>query len=657
MRRLSLCIILMSLLIFSAMPLTAQDSQPTVPTPFIPVLPSEQQPGGPSSVPTLPVPVTVPEQALPAPEATAEPGAESAPDAAPAQDAAPEALPSLPSSDLCPVQVQQAFTTTNLICENLNSGQACIGNGIIEAAPSSPGENFQFSLPGELTTFNQLDELRLRTLGTENNLWAVVSVRAQLPTTAGGPGATTPMLIFGDVNLADATPEIAVEGGFSSARVLANFGMNVRRQPTETGVIVWQLNPGEEILATGQTPDKRWIRIEIPSFYGGVGWVYAPYLDVTGGADNLPFVTEQSPPPVINAPESTPAQTYKLLSALTNPDCTGTPNSGILLQSPSGFPDAVRLDINGVAVEVNGTIFIQAQSDANLNVLVLEGEALLSSEGGNQRINAGNRGSVPMSANLDPVGAPSISPIDAQALVGLPVELLPRPFNLDGLISSSPAGDTSAPAAPAVAEACTLSAPDADKNLRTGPGTTFDVIGFLPRGSSLEAIGQAQDSFSFVWYQTAQGWLRFDTVQINGPCNALPTVDPASISFSTVPAVPAATETPAPVASLLSSEIGEICDGSPRDLTAVSDGSNLSVRIGGTWTASAGTRISIGTEGGLFRGEFGDYIRITDAAGISLARSGEARALDFTFNEATTFQLDFSAANNDNVSARISCSF
>ena len=63
-------------------------------------------------------------------------------------------------------------------------------------------------------------------------------------------------------------------------------------------------------------------------------------------------------------------------------------------------------------------------------------------------------------------------------------------------------------------------------NLRTGPGTNFDVAGTLAAGQALTATGQAQGTDGFVWWQLESGqWVRSDVVTEDGDCENLPVVE------------------------------------------------------------------------------------------------------------------------------------
>jgi uncharacterized protein YraI len=60
--------------------------------------------------------------------------------------------------------------------------------------------------------------------------------------------------------------------------------INVRGGPNTVDYpIVGRLSPGDTAPALGTSPGREWVQIAYPSAPGGVGWVYAIYISVTGG--------------------------------------------------------------------------------------------------------------------------------------------------------------------------------------------------------------------------------------------------------------------------------------------------------------------------------------------------------------------------------------
>jgi len=78
--------------------------------------------------------------------------------------------------------------------------------------------------------------------------------------------------------------------------------INVRAGPSASGEypIVGVLEQGEKVPALGRSPGGDWIKIVYPTVDGGVAWVYAYLVTVSGG--ELPIVE----PPPTSTPRVTP---------------------------------------------------------------------------------------------------------------------------------------------------------------------------------------------------------------------------------------------------------------------------------------------------------------------------------------------------------------
>ncbi len=88
-------------------------------------------------------------------------------------------------------------------------------------------------------------------------------------------------------------------------------GVNVRGGPnTAFYPIVGHLEPGQTAPALGRTPEGDWIQIAYADAPGGVGWVYAYYVELRGG---VPPVV---PTPLRPLPVATETVSADMLTAL-----------------------------------------------------------------------------------------------------------------------------------------------------------------------------------------------------------------------------------------------------------------------------------------------------------------------------------------------------
>lgn len=503
----------------------------------------------------------------------------------------------------CPIQVASAFSATNLICTNLRLGEACVGNGTVEASEREGVTDFRFSQIGDKAPLTNIGELRLRSVDTTSALWAVVQAQHNIRTSGGLTNLAAKTLIFGDVTMADdgdVAQEVIGSGDGRFATVLAERGIIIRSQPDAGSAAVWQLQAGERVIAIAQSVDKAWLRVRVPSGFGGVGWVYAYYMDVEGGQESLPFAQANAPRPTPIPPPPPPEygtmQAFKLISANTDPSCADTPDSGILMQSPDGMLEEMRIRVNGVKMEFNGTIFLQAQAGRELRVSVLEGTVFFLEGDNRTQVDAPRVGTVAMGSNLEPLGVVQVSQLEATPrLLALPSSLLTR-----------------------------------------------TVAFFLGGGSVAQAPAQEPTPMP--------------ANVVSGFATATPEGEVASVATEATPeAQPTATPTPSVAGSLVSTQHGELCGrAEPLSITQEAPAFGFSADVGGLWTARAGTSATFEVLGGTFQPNLGDFIRLLSVQGI-VAQSGDQQQLSVTFTQDVRFSASFSSKAGDTLIVTVRC--
>jgi|GEM_PF-4710217 len=93
-------------------------------------------------------------------------------------------------------------------------------------------------------------------------------------------------------------------------------------------------------------------------------------------------------------------------------------------------------------------------------------------------------------------------------------------------VASTEAGPdaTATEAATTSAATCTVTAPG-NANLRSGPGTSFNVAASLAAGQTAEADGQTTGADGATWYRlTTDSWVRSDIINAAAECSSVPTV-------------------------------------------------------------------------------------------------------------------------------------
>ena len=68
------------------------------------------------------------------------------------------------------------------------------------------------------------------------------------------------------------------------ATVVYSEPINVRGGPSTVYYpIVGRVSPGDVLPALGVSPGREWVQVAYPSAPGGVGWLYATYVTISGG--------------------------------------------------------------------------------------------------------------------------------------------------------------------------------------------------------------------------------------------------------------------------------------------------------------------------------------------------------------------------------------
>jgi hypothetical protein len=411
---------------------------------------------------------------------------------------------------MCPALVEAAYAAAALECEQVAPGTACYGSRPLTVTALGSGN---FTRPGH--RIGGVQSLESGPMDAASGEWGV----AILNVPANAPDQALTMIVLGAVTLADTS---GADAPVSTVPVRVTFsgGANLRARPAEDAALVAPLVVGQIIPALGRLADDSWLRLFLDD--GRSGWVRVDLVTVTGDLDWLPVVTAASQPP-----ESlySPLQAFDLISAADDAPCSDAPDSGLLLQAAQ----PVNLRVNGVDLEMDGTVYLQAPRELIVNVL--EGTARVASGGETQTTQAGNRIRVRYDAAEQALTTPRPpEPYSYVRLRPLPLNLLPREieepaFNLLGIVT---------PAAPdqplldgiTASHACTVAAVN-EVRLRRGPGRDYPIQGALYAGESARPDARAAGTDGILWWRLTGGvWVRSDVVLAAGTCGDLPLVEP-----------------------------------------------------------------------------------------------------------------------------------
>jgi uncharacterized protein YraI len=142
--------------------------------------------------------------------------------------------------------------------------------------------------------------------------------------------------------------------------------INVRGGPSTVHYpIVGRLFPGDILPALGVSPGREWVQVAYPSAPGGVAWVYAIYVNVSGG-ELLVVEAPSTPTPLVTTtidatlaaafniqPTSSRMPTFTPPPPLTVPQFTEVSTPREALVAPGVFVvSLVLLGVTGLLVSI-----------------------------------------------------------------------------------------------------------------------------------------------------------------------------------------------------------------------------------------------------------------------------------------------------------------
>ena len=142
--------------------------------------------------------------------------------------------------------------------------------------------------------------------------------------------------------------------------------INVRGGPSTVHYpIVGRLFPGDILPALGVSPGREWVQVAYPSAPGGVAWVYAIYVNVSGG-ELLVVEAPSTPTPLVTTtidatlaaafniqPTSSRMPTFTPPPPLTVPQFTEVTTPRDVLVAPGVFVvGLVLLGVTGLLVSI-----------------------------------------------------------------------------------------------------------------------------------------------------------------------------------------------------------------------------------------------------------------------------------------------------------------
>ncbi|MCD4684791.1 MAG: SH3 domain-containing protein, partial [Anaerolineae bacterium] len=228
----------------------------------------------------------------------------------------------------CPDIVARAWESLDDACADGARNTACYGHILLDATPQPFVTDWQFETVGDLANLAEIQSLQLSSMDLTEGLWGVALITLQANIPAALPDQNVSLLMFGDVQIDNASPLLPQVDVYANAAGGANA--NVRARPEADAAVIGVIPRGSFAPANGRLADNSWVRVQLPDA-DQAGWVWVPIIR-TAPEDDLNTLDIVAP----TQPFYGPMQAFYLTAAVDDAACPEAPNSGIF------GPDAGR---------------------------------------------------------------------------------------------------------------------------------------------------------------------------------------------------------------------------------------------------------------------------------------------------------------------------
>ncbi|MGJ3239195.1 MAG: hypothetical protein ACFE0Q_10860 [Anaerolineae bacterium] len=310
------------------------------------------------------------------------------------------------AQNACDIDVDRIIQRVTDACTNIGENEVCYGNRNVNAVPRINTIDFVFDAPGDRVGLSNIRSLVVDAIDTSEDNWGVAQMRLLLGSESGARDIN--MLLFGDFEI-----ENAVSATSQLELRVITMQMAIYREPLLSSAEIDRVPSNTILTAVARLEDNSWIRVENPQTRV-IGWIENNGFVLSDEALSLGILPIQD----ASTPYFGAMQAFYFENGQSNIGCDTVESDGLLIQTPEGTA-RVSLLINEVSIELlggrneageneGGTALIQANPLSGMSVNVVQGQATVTTEEGEQVIERGQQSSIPISVDLRPSGAPSV---------------------------------------------------------------------------------------------------------------------------------------------------------------------------------------------------------------------------------------------------------
>lgn len=308
------------------------------------------------------------------------------------------------NTDSCGLLADTILESAQDTCGDVGTNEVCYAKSPISltlpdgvSADFDSGDRMDLSAVGSLSTTDADAESSL----------GIAIANAQMNLTEGA----VQLVLFGDATMINLVE--AMDGPLATltATNIAGYPVNLRDGAGTTFNVAGTMDEDAELTIDGRNEGADWFRVQTDD---GIAWVYTSLVSVDGDVRELT---------VLDSPYTAPMQNFTLSAPIDETSCN-VATSGLLMQYTGD--STAQIGVNGVDIKfTDATLLLQATPSETLNIQVIDGEAIVTSNATERTASIGELVTVGIDDNLIATAPPSIDgDYDFANIAGAPTPLL-----------------------------------------------------------------------------------------------------------------------------------------------------------------------------------------------------------------------------------------
>ena len=424
------------------------------------------------------------------------------------------------STDSCGVLVDSILESAQEACGEVGTNEVChAASPVMLTLPDGVDTDFE---SGDSLDLSTVSSLSTTDTDGEGGLGIAIA-NAQMNLSDGA----VQMVLFGEATINNLVE--AMDGPLPTltATNIAGYPINLRDGAGTNFNVAGTLDEDAEITVDGRNDAADWFRVQTDD---GIAWVYISLISLDGDASSLA---------VLDSPYTSPMQNFMLSAPIDETSCN-VATSGLLMQYTG--ETTAQIGVNGVDVKFSdATLLLQATPSETLNIQVIAGEVVVTSQGTERTAVDGELVTVGVDENLLATAPPSIDgDYDFANVAGAPTTLLTN----DALMCVAGIGYG-----------------DDAVSVYGGPSDEYGVIQTMENSGHYSVLGYAENNDE-MWWQVetgrSQSWVPQASVRTAGICSTIEVADipPLVASSTTQNTAPSNVSFVPPVQSIWQAESG-----------------------------------------------------------------------------------------------------